>query len=396
MKRKLVSILLIIMMLCSLTCSSFAATKSQLQNQKDAINDKKEDAQQELNGVKKEISTERKEIEDIEDSIDKSEEALNAIEATLATLQQEMEQAKQELQEVEEEYQKQQDQLEERIVAQYKAGTTTYLDVLLNSSSLTNFISNYYLVGQIAKYDQEMLDEMEQTKIRIEETKTEIANKQAESQKQEEQKKQEKAVLAQNKQLKTAKVAELSADQKDLQKQIDEYNRQIKAVDAEIRALASSNNGYKGNSSTGTVYSGGQLEWPIPGYYNITSYFGGRNQPIAGASTNHGAIDIGTNRQTGKTVIAAEAGKVVISKCQVNSAGKDTGYGNYIAIDHGNGYLTLYGHLSSRLVSVGTIVSRGQTIGLSGNTGTSTGPHLHFEVRYNGNKVDPLNYVKAK
>lgn len=390
MKTKIVSIMLIIIMLYSMVDYSFAATKSELQNQKNTINDKKEEVQEELEEVKTEISETMQEIEKLNESIEKSEEALDSIQEKMDTLQKEIDQAKADLDEAQEKYDKQQDQLEDRIVAQYKAGTTTYLDVLLKSSSLTNFISNYYLVGQIAKYDQELLDEMEAEKIKIEETKASLESKQAEYKQEEERKKQEKAVLDKNKQLKTTKVTGLTTEQKELQKQIDEYNSQIKEVENEIKKLMTTSN------YTGGTYTGGQLEWPIPGYYKITSYFGGRTQPVAGASTNHKAIDIGTNHQTGKTVIAAESGKVIVSKCQVNSEGKATGYGQYIVIDHGNGYSTTYAHLSSRKVSVGTVVSRGQTIGLSGNTGTSSGPHLHFGVSYKGTPVDPLDYVTAK
>lgn len=390
MKRKIVSIMLIIIMLYSMISYSFAATKSELQNQKNTINGKKEEVQEELNEVKTEISETMQEIEDLNDSISKSEETLSSIQEKMESLQQEINQAKKDLEETQKRYDEQQEQLEDRLVAQYKAGTTTYLDVLLNSSSLTNFISNYYLVGKIAKYDQQLLNEMEIEKVKIEETKTSLENKQAEYKQQEEIQKQEKATLDQNKKVKTTKVAGLTSEQKELQKKIDEYNSQIKQVENEIKNLMSNSN------YTGGSYSGGQLEWPIPGYYRITSYFGGRTQPVAGASTNHKAIDISTNGQTGKTIIAAESGRVIVSKCQVNAQGKDTGYGNYIVIDHGNGYATTYAHLSSRMVSVGTIVSRGQTIGLSGNTGTSSGPHLHFGVSYKGTPVDPLKYVTAK
>lgn len=330
------------------------------------------------------------EIENLNDSISESEDELNSIQEKINELQREIDQAKVDLDKIQKEYEEKQEQLEDRIVAQYKAGTTTYLDVLLNSSSFTNFISNYYLVGQIAKYDQELLDELETEKTKIEESKTSLETKQTELESEKEKHKQEKAILDQNKELKTTKVAGLTTEQKALQQQIDEYNNQIKQVENDIKKLMST------SSYTDGTYSGGQLEWPIPGYYKITSYFGGREQPVAGASTNHKAIDIGTDRQTGKTVIAAESGKVIISKCQVNSAGKDVGYGNYIVIDHGNGYSTTYAHLSSRKVSVGTVVSRGQTIGLSGNTGTSSGPHLHFGVSYRGTPVNPLDYVKAK
>lgn len=133
------------------------------------------------------------------------------------------------------------------------------------------------------------------------------------------------------------------------------------------------------NSNYESTYSGGQMEWPIPGEYYITSYVGWRWGRM------HKGIDIGADEYT--PVIAAEAGEVII--CTYDTGG----YGYYIAINHGNGYITLYGHLNEQLVSVGQRVARGERIALSGNTGGSTGPHLHFEVRYlSSGRADAWNF----
>ena len=135
----------------------------------------------------------------------------------------------------------------------------------------------------------------------------------------------------------------------------------------------------------------GVLSWPIssssPNYNYISSYFGPRPSPTVGASSNHGAVDIPVRYVP---VYAAADGVIV-------SAGWMSGYGNYIEIDHGNGYYTAYGHLNSFNVSAGQTVSRGQQIAVSGNTGISTGPHLHYEVYIGGldlsYRVDPLQYT---
>jgi murein DD-endopeptidase MepM/ murein hydrolase activator NlpD len=135
-------------------------------------------------------------------------------------------------------------------------------------------------------------------------------------------------------------------------------------------------------SSGGSVVGTGQFVWPVSG--TITSPFGTRRHPVFGDMRFHGGIDIGAAH--GTTVVAADSGSVIISS--YNSS-----YGNYVVISHGNGITTLYAHLSTRSVSVGDSVSRGQQIGRVGSTGVSTGPHLHFEVSVNGTRVNPRSYL---
>jgi len=127
------------------------------------------------------------------------------------------------------------------------------------------------------------------------------------------------------------------------------------------------------------------FSWPLPGYYEISSYYGMRFHPILKVNALHTGIDIGA--PTGTAIVAARSGTVV-------TAGYNTGYGNYILISHGDGVATLYGHLSKLLVSDGQSVSEGDKIGQVGNTGWSTGPHLHFEIIVNGTPINPLAYFK--
>ena len=124
--------------------------------------------------------------------------------------------------------------------------------------------------------------------------------------------------------------------------------------------------------------------WPLPSSHTITSGFGGRTAPTKGASSYHKGIDISAS--VGDKVIAAASGEVVISEYSYSA-------GNYIMINHGSGMFTIYMHLSKRLADVGDEVSQGQQIGKAGSTGYSTGPHLHFGVRKNGEYVNPTNYV---
>ena len=125
--------------------------------------------------------------------------------------------------------------------------------------------------------------------------------------------------------------------------------------------------------------------WPVPGYNQITSYFGSRTSPVAGASSNHRGIDIACD--TGAAVVAAASGTVIV-------AAYNYAEGNYVCIDHGGGVVTVYMHNSSLAVSVGETVAAGQQIASAGSTGVSTGPHCHFGVRVNGAYVDPLGYLQ--
>lgn len=141
------------------------------------------------------------------------------------------------------------------------------------------------------------------------------------------------------------------------------------------------------NLQLAETYVGGEMMWPVPDHYTITSPFGNRFHPISKTYKMHTGIDISCPRNT--DVVAAQSGTVIYS-------GWYSGYGKVIIVDHGGGYSTLYGHNDGLVGKVGQSVKKGELIAKSGSTGYSTGPHVHFEVRINGEYVDPLNYVKGK
>jgi len=137
----------------------------------------------------------------------------------------------------------------------------------------------------------------------------------------------------------------------------------------------------------GSGASTGQFLWPTPGFYRVTSGFGWRIHPITGDRRHHNGIDIAGAGINGSNIIASDGGVIVV-------AGWLGSFGNYIRIDHGNGYMTSYAHNSANLVRVGDRVRQGQVIGRVGSTGGSTGPHLHFEIRRNNVRVDPMQYFR--
>lgn len=377
MIKKIVSVILIFILLSIMTVPSFAASISELKNQKQEAEDKKDEVTAEKNSVLDDISELNAQISDYEDDIDE-------LQTKISDLKDSIETKEKEIKELEEENKEREELLVNRLIAMYEKGQTTYLDILLSSDDITSFISGYYRVEEIAQADQEVITSILEKQEETQEVKDDLEKekKEVDEAKKEVESKNEKLQVA--KKAKQAKVNNLSAEEKELQQTIDEFEEAIKDAQKEIEEAgnnASSGGGYEGSFE-------GVLDWPLSYSYNIiTSVFGYRDSPTAGASSNHGAVDIAVSYVP---VYAPASGKVIIARWL-------SGYGNYVMIDHGNGYYTGFGHLSGYSVSQGQTVSRGQQIATSGNTGISTGPHLHYEVYIGGTansyRVDPLQYT---
>ena len=287
----------------------------------------------------------------------------------------------------------------QRLAAVYESGETSYLDFLLSSSSLTDFISNYYLVTELADMDTQLMEQLEKEKQEIENSKKEIeTNKQTLT----ESKASKQSVATQLKSAKSEKdtyVAQLSEEEKEVEKEIEELKAANNKIESEIKAaekkyaeqLKQLENNSSNNSSPGGS-SSGYFSAPVSGSVTANAYYS--------SGKFHGAIDYGVS--VGTTVYAAADG-VVMSTANLSGS-----YGTYVVIRHANGLQSYYAHgtYGSICVSPGQIVKKGQKIMLSGNTGNSTGPHLHFEVRkspysYNGyataygqdSRVNPLSYM---
>ena len=372
MNKKIISIVAIISILLAYTNTCIAASiselneqKQQAENEKDKVTEQRESAEDELDNINAQIASIESELFTLQTQLDELNSSISQKEQEITEKQAELDH-KEEL-------------LKTRMVAMYKGGGTTYLDVLLGSSNYIEMYTKYNAIQTIAEKDTELINEVSQQKTDIENEKQELESSKAEV---ENIKKQTDAKNAELKAAKVSKqntVSQLSAEEQELQKKIDEFEAAIDRAQQEIANATNGTSGYEGS------FSGGMFEWPISYSYNrITSIFGNRTAPTAGASTNHGAIDIGVSYVP---VYAPANGKVILAQWV-------SGYGNYIMIDHGGGYYTAFGHLSQFTVSVGTVVSTGQQIAVSGNTGISTGPHLHYEVyiggRSKGYRVDPL------
>lgn len=376
---KKINIIIIIFVL--LTCSySIIINAATLGEQKQEVQDKKVEAQEKLEYVQDELSTTVVKIQELDDTIKQAEADIGSLEKDLSDLQIKIDETTENLNNIQKDYENNEDLLEQRLVVMYELGETTYLDILMQSSNIVDFLSNYYTIQQFIQNDVELLDEIEKNKNEVEKVKQELDEQKA-SLKLKKAKKEQLAVITQNnKTLKEQAVLNLSQEEIELQQKIEQYKEEEARIEALIQ-VATNEYEYTGD------YVGGIMAWPIAksGTY-ITSAYGVREHPIQGVIKKHTGIDIG-NAGFGAPVIAAADGVVTM-------AGRYGGYGNCVIINHGNGISTLYGHGQTILTEVGKEVKKGDLIMEVGSTGVSTGPHLHFEVRLNGSCVDPMPYLQ--
>lgn len=384
MKRKVISVFLAGVMLLGFTTTVMADS---LQDQKEDLQDKKDAAEARQDEIQEEKSTALDEIQSIEDSITKYEVEIANLEDEISSLETDISNKEEEIKQLEEDYKEKDEQLQEKLVFTQKYGQISYLDVLLGSDNFMDFISNAHIVSELTAADEQMMEEISASQKQIEKVKKELESEKAELDTSKKSVEAKQKQLSVSKQAKEEKVAALDAEDKEVQAQLDEYKAELDAIDAKIREQAQ-------KAEEEGIYTGnfsGTLGWPLssssPNYNAITSYFGGRESPVPGASTNHRGIDIGVS--TGTPVYASADGYVL--DVQYTNA-----RGLFVLIKHGDNLYTRYQHLSSASVSAGQYVSRGQQIARSGNTGIGSGPHLHFEVLtqpYYGYEVNPLNYT---
>ena len=275
---------------------------------------------------------------------------------------------------------KQYNDMKLRIKFFYEKGDTSLLENILSGDNLEDILTKAEYIQSITDYDRKKLNELVEIKNRIIIFENQLEREKAEllllkdaeiAQKEN----IEKLIEEKTKELEDTK-SKINTSQAELKKLKEEEKKLEAEILAIERAILA-----RGNSNR--ILRGG-LIWPCPGSKRITSGFGNRKSPTKGGSTYHQGIDIGA--PVGTTVIAAAAGEVVISKYSYSA-------GNYIMIDHGDGLMTIYMHASALYVSKGAEVTRGQKIAAVGTTGRSTGNHLHFGVRLNGEYVSPWNYL---
>lgn len=384
----------------------FAVTQKEIQQKKvqaqeqakqqTAENDSKiDEAEKKKEEIANEKSETMKTVENLITKISDAETEVDDLNDKVQNLQTEISNKEKDIQQMEAEYTKQEELLDTRIVAMYERSQTSFLDVFLNASSMTDALAKYYAASELFESDKELIQATKDQKTKIENEKTVLENNKKELDSSLAEQKTKVNELQSLKSEKQSYANKLTQDEKEVQKEIEELQADNKQIEKEVKEAEkkyqkqieelkkqqpnNSNSGSKNNSgsnsntspSTGSGYfmrpiSGGSIS--ANGYYPSSGKF-------------HGAIDYAVS--TGTTVMAAADG-VVMTTADLSSS-----YGTHVVIRHANGTQTYYGHgtRGSICVKPGQIVKKGEKIMLSGSTGNSSGPHLHFEVR-----VSPYSY----
>jgi murein DD-endopeptidase MepM/ murein hydrolase activator NlpD len=283
------------------------------------------------------------------------------------------------------------ERLKERIRALYLTGDASTMEIVLNAKNVMDLADKMKIMSVVTEHDSELIDRLknemnsikadkqaiESERSRVTATKNEYAQKRSELAALETEAKKTLSELASNTADEQKEYQKNAAAQKQLQQQVDAW---YKAYYASLKSKSS------GGGGSGGYVSKGHFTWPVPGYTQITSPYGWRWNH----TDFHPGIDIGGGGIYGSKIVAADSGRVIMAGYGFSGSGYN-GYGNVVAIDHGGGYSTLYGHMSRVAVSNGQQVTKGQIIGYVGSTGHSTGPHCHFEIRVNGQRQNPMN-----
>ena len=399
---KTFGILVVMMLLLQMPVTMAADSVNDLKNQKEENADKIEENKQKKEEITAEKNQTISEVEDISEQISNYESQISELNSKISDLNTKIEESERKITEAQAKYDEQKELLDTRLVVAYEQGETSYLDVLLSSENIVDFISNYFYISELATSDTELMDSLQQEKQEIEQAKTDLENSKRELDTSKAEKQSITTQLEQTKSEKNAKVSQLTEDEKTIQAQIDELAEANKSLDAQIlkrqkeieeqlkkqqqKPSGGSSNG--GTSTGGGAVSSSGFIYPVPsGYTRITT---GVNYS---SGQYHGAVDFGSGGINGQPVYAVADGIVVTAQNLTSS------YGTYVIIAHYNGLYTLYAHgqRGSLRVSEGQSVSQGQQIMNVGSTGNSTGPHLHFEVRTSPGtyscRVNPMKYL---
>lgn len=370
---------------------SFATTSSDLKNQQSDIDKQIEKTKNEIADVEHQMSKELDKILELNSEIDAHQTEINNLEGQISSMNSQIDQKTMQITELEDKFAKQKEGLDKNLVAIYETGETTYLDMLLSSEGLADFISKYYLISELAEYEEELLNKIQNTKEQITEEKNAIEAIKVNIEASKKNVEQEKRTLASSVNVKKNLVDNLSAEEAELQKKLEEYEADKKQIQSELARIAAEEakkNG--GNSVVNLPPSAAGYIFPVSGCSK--SNINNLSYP---SYNRHTGVDINKGGVSGKEVVAVKDGTVVKSLAMKNPAGQYKSYGEYVVINHHDGTMTLYAHMieGSRKVSQGDTVSQGQVLGNVGSTGNSTGPHLHFEVLIGGKPVNPIPYL---
>lgn len=357
-----------------------AKTIEELEKEIDQLKKKQQEYKSMISSLGSDITKEKQKQAAISNQINTTQSLIDTLNTQIETLEANISDQERKIADQEEKIDAQIQAFQQRVRAMYLAGNDSVAAVLLGSTDFFDMLMKLELIERVSEHDNNMINDLialkndyEATKASLEENKKSLESSRAEYNDNLENLNQlydQSAEMIEFKKKQQQQYANLS----------EEKRKAIQKAEEEVQRILAE----EANKNGG--YYNGIFIWPLPGYKYISSPYGWRT--LYGKADFHRGIDITGADVNGKPIVAAAPGKVVIAKTGHIS------YGNYVAISHGSGYITLYAHASSLNVSVGQYVKAGDVIAYVGSTGNSTGPHLHFEIQLNGQLVNPQNYVR--
>ena len=349
--------------------SQLDAKKAELEKQLDALADDKAEVLQRRKLLDQQVANTSAQIQNIEAQIAEYSALITQSETELA--------------EAEQQEAEQYDLFCKRVRAMEEQGTVDYWSVLFRANNFSDLLSRLDAVNEIMEYDQRVIARLKALQVEISEKKADLEDSKAQSEAAKSELVAKKKQLDTQRQEAIALINEIQSNENQYQGALKALDQEEEAIQRKIVQLSKELAAQQASQGKPAQTSSGGYIWPVDSRY-ITSTMGGRTSPGGVGSTNHKGTDIGRVGYT-SPIYAAKAGTVIVS--QYSSS-----YGNYVVVSHGSGNTTLYGHMSSRKVEVGQYVNQGAVLGITGSTGNSTGPHLHFEVTENGVRVNPLSH----
>jgi len=349
--------------------ASLDSKKKELESQLDALADDKAEVLQRRKLLDQQVANTSAQIQNLESQIS---------EYTALITQSEEELAETERQEAE-----QYELFCKRVRAMEEQGTVDYWSVLFRANSFSDLLSRLDAVNEIMEYDQRVIVQLKALQAEIEEKKASLEESKAQTEAAKGELVVKKKELDVQRQQAIALIQEIQSNENQYESALSALDAEEERIQANIVKLSKELAAQQAAQGKPTQSSSGGYIWPVDSRY-ITSTVGGRTSPGGVGSTNHKGTDIGRVGYT-SPIYASKAGTVIVS--QYSSS-----YGNYVVVSHGGGNTTLYAHMSSRKVEVGQYVNQGAVLGITGSTGNSTGPHLHFEITENGVRINPLSH----